>query len=71
MDEKIASLLGNACTRRFTLKENELLRMEQKLSDYPLTQMIPPEQLNGLIELNQFSALSIVPLLLQCEQSSL
>ncbi|KAI7888608.1 uncharacterized protein EV154DRAFT_517194 [Mucor mucedo] len=71
LDEKISSILSSACTRTLTLKENEQLRMEQRLSDYPLSSMIPPEGLTDLIEINQFSALHIVPHLFQCESSPL
>lgn len=70
LDENICLLLSDACTRILTLKENEKLRME-KLSNYPLTEYIAPDQINQLIDLNQFLALDIVPSLLRSEQSKL
>lgn len=62
----------NACNRILTLSENEVLRKEQsELSSYPLTNYIKPNQLCNLIDLNQFLALTVVPILLTSDQSTL
>lgn len=69
-NEDIPILLNAACNRILTLKENEIVRME-KLSNYPVTEYITPNQINGLIHYNQFIAMDIVPLLLKSSLSNL
>ncbi|KAG1098069.1 hypothetical protein G6F42_018061 [Rhizopus arrhizus] len=64
LNEQTKQLLSDACCRILSLAENETLRNE-RLSDYPLTDYIAPHQLPSLVDLNQFLALSIVPLLLK------
>ncbi|CAO3627667.1 unnamed protein product [Mucor hiemalis] len=69
-NENIPVLLEAACSRILSLKENEIVRME-KLSNYPVTNYITPSQMNGLIDLNQFIAVDIVPLLLKSSLGNL
>ncbi|KAI8075798.1 uncharacterized protein B0P05DRAFT_546446 [Gilbertella persicaria] len=63
LNQNTRQLLSEASTRKLTLPEHELLSHE-RLSDYPLCQLIPPNQLPSLIDFNQFLALDIVPILL-------
>ncbi|KAI8987074.1 hypothetical protein BDB01DRAFT_719669 [Pilobolus umbonatus] len=52
-----------ATKRTLTLSEIEILK-NQDLSAYPLLDLILPNQLPDLIDLNQFMAVEILPLLL-------
>ncbi|KAI9470837.1 MAG: hypothetical protein EXX96DRAFT_370482 [Benjaminiella poitrasii] len=70
LNELVINILSNACLRVLTLSENEMLRNE-RLSDYPLTEYILPNQLPKLIDLNQFIALKIVPILLKTNYATL
>ncbi|KAL9539932.1 hypothetical protein MBANPS3_009977 [Mucor bainieri] len=69
LNEQTKQLLLDACSRALSLAENETLR-DERLSDYPLTEYITPEQLPNLIDLNQFLALNVVPLLLKTDLAS-
>ncbi|GAN10824.1 phenylacetyl- protein [Mucor ambiguus] len=69
LNEQTKQLLCDACCRILSLAENETLR-DERLSDYPLTDYITPERLPSLIDLNQFLALNVVPLLLKTELTS-
>ncbi|CEI88883.1 hypothetical protein RMCBS344292_03259 [Rhizopus microsporus] len=64
LDDYIIELLSIASNRLLALSENEALRKE-KLSNYPLSDIILPHQLPQLVNLNQFLAFDTVPLLLQ------
>ncbi|KAI8637040.1 hypothetical protein BD408DRAFT_396387 [Parasitella parasitica] len=64
LNDHTKQLLSDACYRTLSLAENETLRNE-KLLDYPLTTCITPQQLPNLVNLNQFLALNVVPLLLR------
>ncbi|EIE82723.1 hypothetical protein RO3G_07428 [Rhizopus delemar RA 99-880] len=54
--------------RPLTLSENEILRKE-KLSDYPLSTYVLPNELPALINLNQFLAFDILSLLLNSDKT--
>ncbi|KAI8384004.1 hypothetical protein BD560DRAFT_384591, partial [Blakeslea trispora] len=68
LDPHIQQLLMEASERTLTLSENELLSHE-RLIDY--INMISPYQLSRLMDLNQFVAMEIVPLLLKTNPSYL
>ncbi|CEP17021.1 hypothetical protein [Parasitella parasitica] len=70
LNDYTKQLLSDACHRTLSLSENETLRNE-KLSDYPLTSCIAPQKLPNLVDLNQFFALNVVPLLLRSHSASL
>ncbi|KAI7900812.1 uncharacterized protein BX663DRAFT_516610 [Cokeromyces recurvatus] len=70
LNEQVINLLSSVCSRVLTISENEMLRNE-RLLDYPLTKYISPNQLPKLIDLNQFIALDIVPILLKTNYATL
>ena len=68
LNDQIIQLLSVAGKRPLTLSENEILRKE-KLSDYPLSTYVLPNELPALINLNQFLAFDILSLLLESDKT--